>query len=91
MEALAPLLLAALIFLPFYFLMVRPHQRRIREHDALVEALTVGDEVMTTSGLYGIIRGLDAEVARVEIAPEVEVRVARRAIGRRLERGESAA
>ena len=85
MEAVAPLLIAALIFVPFYLIVVRPHRQRLAEHDELVASIAVGDEVMTTAGMYGIVRSLDAEVVELEISAGVVVRMARRAIGARVE------
>lgn len=70
-------------FAVFWLLFIRPQQARVRAHQALVATLEVGDEVVTTSGIHGTIRGLDADDARLEIAPGVEVRIARQAIARR--------
>jgi preprotein translocase subunit YajC len=77
---------ASLLFLPLlvilYFLMVRPQQQRLRAQRALVASIEVGDEVVTTAGMFGTITHLDADVATLEIAEGVEVRIARAAIGR---------
>ena len=65
-----------LIFVIFYFLLIRPHQKRIKEHKAMVEALTRGDNVVTSGGIVGkIIRVIDNEKAEVEIADNVNVQV----------------
>jgi preprotein translocase subunit YajC len=85
MEAIAALLLAAVFFVPFYVMIIRPHRLRMQEHESLVAALQPGDDVMTTSGLYGTIRELHDEWALLEVAPGVSLKVARRAIGRRLD------
>lgn len=85
MEALAPLVLAAIIFVPFYVMIVRPHRQRMREHDEIVAALAVGDEVMTTAGMYGTIRELADEHVLLEIAPGTVVKLARRAVGARVD------
>ncbi|MCU1455765.1 MAG: yajC [Acidimicrobiales bacterium] len=78
--------MASLLFLPLlvilYVVMVRPQQKRIRAQRALVATVDVGDEVITTAGLFGTITDLDDEVATLEIAEGVEVRIARAAIGR---------
>lgn len=66
----------------FYFLVVRPQRRQAASHRALVANLAVGDDVVTTSGILGTIRGLDDEIVELEIAPSVVVRVARAAIAR---------
>jgi preprotein translocase subunit YajC len=59
-----------------------PQQRRIKAHRAFVGALAVGDDVVTSAGVYGTITALDTETARLRVAPEVEITIARMAIGR---------
>jgi preprotein translocase subunit YajC len=68
----------------FYFLIWRPQQRRLANMRALQEALRLGDEVVTTAGLYGTITALRDDHIELEIAPNVVVKVARGAIGTRL-------
>ncbi len=85
MEAIAPVLLAAIIFVPFYLMIVRPHRQRLAEHDAVVASLGVGDEVMTTAGIYGTIRELGDEHVLLEVAPGTVIKLARRAIGAKVE------
>ncbi len=75
----------AVIALAFFFLIVRPQRQRFAAHRALVEALRVGDVVVTTGGIHGTIRGLDDETLQIEIAPGVVATFARGAIGRRVE------
>jgi preprotein translocase subunit YajC len=74
----------ALIALTFYFLLWRPQQRRMSAVRTLQEALREGDEVMTTSGIYGRITKLGEADAQLEIAPNTVIHVARGAIGERL-------
>ena len=65
-----------LIFVIFYFLLIRPQQKRIKEHKAMVEALTRGDNVVTSGGFVGkIIRVIDNEKAEIEIGDNVNVQV----------------
>lgn len=71
---LFPLLL---IFLIFYLLLIRPQQRKQREHEKMLANLKVGDEVLTSGGLYGRIVDLKKDVLTVEVAPNTRVRVAR--------------
>ena len=73
-----------LIALAFYFLLWRPQQRRMREARALQAELREGDEVMTTSGIYGRITELGDADAQLEIAPKLTIRIARGAIGMRM-------
>ena len=70
-----------LILLIFYFFLIRPQQKKIREHNKMVQSLKIGDNVLTTSGIYGKINKIeDAEVS-LEIASGVIVRVDRMSIG----------
>jgi preprotein translocase subunit YajC len=70
----------AVIALAFFLLIVRPQRRRLAAHRALVEALNVGDEVVTTGGIFGTIRGVDDDRIELEVAPGVAITVARAAI-----------
>ena len=63
-----------------WFLLIRPRQRQVRAQQQQVSALEVGDEIVTAGGLYGTVRRIDDDEVRVEIAPELEVRIAKRAI-----------
>lgn len=67
-------------FLLIYLLFVRPQKRRQSKQQQMVSELRVGDEVLTAGGIYGTISQVDEDQVTVEIAPEIEVRVARRAI-----------
>ena len=60
--------------------MIRPRQRQLRAQQRQMAALEVGDEIVTAGGLYGTVRRIDDEEVRVEIAPQLEVRIAKRAI-----------
>jgi preprotein translocase subunit YajC len=68
----------------FYLLLWRPQQRRVAAVRALQGALRVGDDVVTTSGIYGRVTRLDDEVVDLEVAPGTVLRIARGAIGQRL-------
>lgn len=76
-------LLPLLLLIPLWFLLVRPQQQRVRAQQALVRSLDVGDDILTSSGIYGTIVGLDDEVATLEVAEGVRLRIARAAIGRK--------
>jgi len=81
---MGPLLVLILLFVVMYAAMIRPQQRRAREHQALIAAVEVGDEVMTTAGIFGTVTAVEGDVISIEITPGVVMRVARAAIGRRL-------
>jgi preprotein translocase subunit YajC len=70
----------------FYFLLIRPQQKRVRAQQALVSAVEVGDEIMTTGGIFGTIVEIDDDegTVLVEIAPGTRIRMVKSGISRRL-------
>lgn len=79
------LILLPLFFAVFYFLLIRPQQRRVKEHQELVASLEVGDDVLTNGGLYGEITAIDGQIAEMEIADGVVVRIQRSAVAELIE------
>jgi preprotein translocase subunit YajC len=72
--ALIQFLPLVFIFVIFYFLMIRPQQRRMKQHRAMIDAVKKGDTVVTAGGLIGkVSRVQDAEV-EIELGPNVKVR-----------------
>ncbi|HEX2139829.1 MAG TPA: preprotein translocase subunit YajC [Woeseiaceae bacterium] len=63
------------IFGAFYFLLIRPQQKRQKAHTQLVAGLTVGDEVVTAGGLLGRITGVSDHYATLQIADNVEIKI----------------
>ncbi|HEX5086982.1 MAG TPA: preprotein translocase subunit YajC [Nocardioides sp.] len=82
MQSVSPVLFILAIALLLWLLLVRPQARRQRELRHMQSTLEVGDEVMLTSGVFGTVRGLEDDVAQVEIAEGVTIKVARGAVGR---------
>jgi len=76
-----------LIFVVFYFLLIRPQSKRAKEHKAMVDALSKGDEVVTNGGLLGRITGTDENFVTLKIADNVEVKVQRQAIANLMPKG----
>ena len=76
MEAIGQFIPLILIFAIMYFLLIRPQQKKVKEHQAMVEALRRGDQVVTQGGVIGKVTKVkeDGEV-EVEIADGVRVRV----------------
>ena len=66
-----------LMFVIFYFLLIRPQQKRQKDHRSMVSNLKKGDRIITSGGLYGRITGIDETALTVEIADKVRVKVAR--------------
>lgn len=63
------------MFAIFYFLLIRPQQKKAKEHRALLEALKKGDQVVTAGGMHGKVSALDDQVVTLEIAPGVNVKI----------------
>ncbi|MBI4040642.1 MAG: preprotein translocase subunit YajC [Deltaproteobacteria bacterium] len=72
----------AAMFLIFYFLLIRPQQKRTKEHQNFLKNLQRGDDVVTASGLHGKIHGLTDHVVTLEIAPECQIKIDRIQIAR---------
>lgn len=81
-----------LIFAIMYFLMIRPQQKKAKEHRAMIEALRRGDQVLTQGGIVGkVVRVHEDGMVEVEIADGVKVRVVRSTITQILNKTEAAA
>jgi preprotein translocase subunit YajC len=78
------LLYLGILVAAFLLLIVRPQRRQMAAHRALVASLQVGDEVVTSGGIYGTIRGIDDGTVDLEVSPGLVLRVARGAIGQRV-------
>ena len=74
------LFIIIIAFLLLYLIVVRPQRRRQNQQQRMISDLEVGDEVLTAGGIYGTVSSIDEDEVTVEIAPKLEVRVARRAI-----------
>ena len=74
------LVFLALMFAVLWLLLIRPQRRRQLEQQRMMDALEVGDEIVTVGGLFGHVRAIDGDELQVEIAPGTTVRVARRAV-----------
>lgn len=84
-SSLLSLALPLLMIVGFYFLLIRPQRNRQKAQQALLSALEVGDEVMTSGGIFGTIVEIDEDegVLTVEIAPGTRVRMVRNGIAQR--------
>jgi preprotein translocase subunit YajC len=74
-----------LMFVIFYFLLIRPQQKKTKEHREMIASLKRGDRIVTSGGIYGRITGLDESTLTVEIADKVRVKVARGNVGARIQ------
>lgn len=84
MSALGILAWFVLLGAAFFFFIVRPQRRQMAAHRALIQAVRVGDEVVTSSGILGTIRALADDTVQLEIADGVVVTLARGAISQRV-------
>lgn len=75
------------IFILFWFLLVRPQQKKAKEHRAMLDALQKNDEVLTQAGILGKIVQLDEQNVVLEIAANTRITIRREAIGLKLEKG----
>ena len=75
------------IFILFWFLMVRPQQKKMKEHKAMLDALQKGDEVVSSGGMLGRVVKLTDEYITLEVANNTEVVIQRAAVGIKLEKG----
>jgi preprotein translocase subunit YajC len=66
-----------LIFIVFYFLLIRPQQKKAKQHQEMLGKLKKNDEVMTSGGIYGKVVTLADNVVTLEVAPNVRIRVNR--------------
>jgi preprotein translocase subunit YajC len=76
-----------LIFVVFYFLLIRPQTKRAKEHRKMVEALGKGDEVVTNGGLLGRITEVGDNFVQLQVADGVEVRVQKQSVANLMPKG----
>ncbi|MDV4166664.1 preprotein translocase subunit YajC [Rhodovulum sp. FJ3] len=90
-SSLAQFVPLILIFVIMYFLMIRPQQKKMKEHKAMVEALRRGDQIVTQGGLIAkVVKVKDDNEVEAEIADGVKVRVVRQTITQVLNKTEPA-
>lgn len=75
------------IFVLFYFLLIRPQQKRLKEQKAMIDAVAKGDEVVTNGGVLGRVVKAGEQYLTIEIADGVEIVIQRGAIATKLEKG----
>ena len=74
------LIVLVVLFAVMWLFMIRPQRRRQAAQQALLNQVEPGDEVITAGGMYGVVREVDDETISLEVAPNTNVRIARRAI-----------
>jgi preprotein translocase subunit YajC len=86
-SGLVSIAMLVVMFIAFYFLLIRPQAKRAKEHKAMIAALAKGDEVVTVGGVLGRVVELSEQYATVEISEGVQVKVQRHAIQTVLPKG----
>ncbi len=76
-----------LIFVVFYFLLIRPQQKRAKQHREMISSLEVGDEIVTNGGALGVVRNIDDDFLTVQVASQVELKIQRNAIAQMMPMG----
>ena len=74
------LIMFGAIFLIFYFMIIRPQQKKAKERNKLLSNLEKGDKVITSGGVHGIIAGLDEKTALLQVSDNLKMKVERSAI-----------
>ncbi len=69
------------IFAIFYFMIIRPQQKRAKEREKLLSNIEKGDKIITSGGVHATIVGIEEKTVLIEIAPNVKVKIERSAIG----------
>ncbi|MBT5226831.1 MAG: preprotein translocase subunit YajC [Proteobacteria bacterium] len=85
--SLFSLLPLVVIFVLFYFLLIRPQQKRAKQHKEMVAALSKGEEVVTNGGLLGKVIEVDDNFITVEISSGLNVKVQRQAVSQVMPKG----
>ncbi|HMT93766.1 preprotein translocase subunit YajC [uncultured Thiothrix sp.] len=80
-------LMMAVFFAIMYFMIIRPQQKRAKDHKTMLEALSKGDEVVTGGGLLGKVANIGDNFIQVEIADNVQIKVQKQAIASVLPKG----
>ena len=87
MPNLPPELFLIAMFVLMYFLLIRPQQKRAKDHKNLLKALKKGDEVVTNGGVIGKITAVDESFAEVEVASGVVVKLQKQGINQKMPKG----
>ncbi|EIJ44296.1 preprotein translocase, YajC subunit [Beggiatoa alba B18LD] len=83
----ASLIPLVILFVVFYFLLIRPQTKRVKEHKKMVDSLAKGDEIVTQGGLLGKVTNLGDNFIAVEVAPNIEVKIQRQAVAAVMPKG----
>jgi len=82
------LLPLVLLFVVFYFLLIRPQQKKAKQQMQFIDSLKIGDEVVTSGGIYGKVTGITNDTVTLEIAEKIRIKVLKSAIAMLVPKGE---
>lgn len=74
------IIMLVIMFAIFYFLLIRPQQKRAKQHKQLIETLKVGDQVVTAGGIHGKVSAVQESVVTLEVATGVKIKINRSSI-----------
>lgn len=86
-EGLMSFLPFIIIFVLFYFMLIRPQMKQAKEHRTMLDALKTGDEIVTTTGILGKIVKLNNQFSTIEVATNVEIKIQKQTIQTLLPKG----
>lgn len=75
------LIMFGAIFLIFYFMIIRPQQKKAKDRDKLLSNLEKGDKVITSGGIHGIISGIDEKTVLLQVSDNLKIKMERSAVG----------
>ena len=76
-----------IMFAIFYFLLIRPQQKKAKQHKEMLGGIKKGDRVISSGGLHGTITGITEDIVTMEIAPKIRVKVSRGSISGLIPKG----
>lgn len=76
----SPLVMMGIIFAIIYFLIMRPQQKKQKEHQEMLRSLAKGDRVVTVSGIYGTVANLDEKIVLLQVDDKVRIKVSRNSV-----------
>jgi len=86
-SGMSTILILLVFFAVFYFLMIRPQQKKAKEHRAMISNVTKGDEIITSGGILGVVVNVSDDYLTVELAEGVAVKLQKQAVSNCLPKG----
>lgn len=74
------ILILPILILIMYFMLIRPQQQRMKEHQRLLAAVDVGDDIVTSGGIYGRVSELDGDTLFLQVADGIEIKVTKESV-----------